>query len=367
MADPDARLATAKREAVLAAVLTTLLAGLVSAGFILKMVRRPVRQLISGTARVAGGDLDTEIRVDSHDEIGELAEAFNRMTRDLRETRRALTEWSGAVEAKLQEKTSELSRTQRHVAHMDKMASLGKLSATVAHELNNPLAGILNYAKLVMRGLETQPLDPAERRDLYRYLGVIQKEADRCGKIVRNMLLVARPTAGAFVPNSLNRIIDRSVMLVGHHLEISNVQLAIQGIGADDELVCDADGIQQALVALLINAVESMPDGGMIRLSAEREGEGVRLTISDTGCGIPMEALPHIFEPFFSTKTGASGLGLGLSVVYGIVEQHQGTIDVESNVNEGTTFRVLLPNRPPGDEAVAEASASTGPGITGGG
>jgi len=357
LAEPDARLAAARNQAVAAAVLIALAAGLVSAGFILFMVRRPVKQLIAGTERIAHGDLQSEIQVNSRNEIGQLATAFNSMTRQLSEARRTLTEWSGSVEAKLQVKTEELTRAQRQVAHMDKMSSMGRLSATVAHELNNPLEGILNYSRLVGRTLEDQPLAPQSRTDITRYLGVIQKEAARCGAIVRNMLLVSRKSGGKFASHELNRIIERSVMLVRHHLEISGITLETMLFEGDDQIVCDADQIQQALVTLLINAVEAMPDGGTIRLTTGTEGESVWIEVSDTGCGIPENALPFLFEPFFSTKTDANGAGLGLSVTFGIVERHRGSIEVDSKINQGATFRITLPRTPPPESVAAEPEA----------
>ncbi|OGF13252.1 MAG: hypothetical protein A2W00_08520 [Candidatus Eisenbacteria bacterium RBG_16_71_46] len=358
MAEPDARLGAARRQAVTAAVLIALAAGLASAGFILHMVRRPVKQLIAGTRRISGGDLDTAIRVDSRNEMGQLATAFNTMTGELREARRTLTEWSGAVENKLQVKTEELTRAQRQVAHMDKMASLGRLAATVAHELNNPLEGILNYARLVDRTLADEPLEPERKAELDRYVNLIQKETARCGTIVRNMLLVSRKSGGTMAPHALGRIIERSVMLVRHHLEISGIRLETRLFEGNDELVCDADQIQQALVTLLVNAVEAMPDGGTIRLSADAMDDAVGIEVSDTGCGISEDALPHIFEPFFSTKTSANGAGLGLSVTFGIVQRHGGTIEVESKVNQGATIRIVLPRHPPPESDTAADEAA---------
>jgi two-component system NtrC family sensor kinase len=358
MAEPDARLAAAKRQAVIAAVLTALLAGLFSAVFIMRVVRRPVKRLITGVEKVAGGDLDTEIEPEAPNEIGQLAEAFNNMTRDIRQARQQLTEWSSSLESKLQEKTAELSQSQRQVAHMEKMASLGKLAATVAHELNNPLAGILNYAKLVDRTLRESPAPHPETKELDRYLNLIQKEAARSGVIVRNLLLFARRSGAEFALHSLNAILERSVMLVRHHLEMSEIRLETHPIEDDDRIVCDADQIQQALVALLVNAIEAMPNGGMLQLSAELVGTHVSIMIRDSGVGISQEALPHIFEPFFSSKEETEGAGLGLAVVYGIVQRHDGRIDVDSEVGRGTTFRVSLPRRPAAEPSSTKAPVS---------
>jgi two-component system NtrC family sensor kinase len=360
MAQTDRRLATVKSQTMVAAGVITLLAGLLSAAFILSMVRKPVKQLIAGAERVANGNLDTEITVHNRNEVGQLAVAFNNMTRDLRGAQQELTTWSDRLEVKLQEKTDELSRTQRQVAHMDKMASLGKLAATVAHELNNPLAGILNYAKLVERKLAEGSSIP-ESEELGRYLSLIQKEASRTGAIVRGLLAFARPSGAAMTLHSLNTIIERSVMLVHHHIEMANIQLDAEPIDCDDHVLCDGDQLQQAMVALLVNAVEAMPNGGTLRISGRCGEDSIQLCVADTGLGIPEEAIPHIFEPFFSSKEKGTGVGLGLAVVYGIVRHHSGQIEVDSAVDQGTTFRITLPRDPTRNESATVAASSRQP------
>lgn len=345
LADVDRRIQAATREVVIAAIILALLAGISAAAFIIRVVREPVKRLTIGAEKVAAGQLDTEIKVESGNEIGQLATAFNNMTRDLREARKELTQWSDRLEIKLKEKTDELSLTQRQVAHMDKMASLGKLAATVAHELNNPLAGILNYAKLVDRTLDESEEPLQEREQLKRYLGLIQREADRSGVIVRNLLTFARPSNVEHAHHSLNAILERCVMLISHHLKLSNVELEARYLEGDDGLVCDAYQLEQAIVALLVNGLEAMPSGGILRLAAEPLGSSIQIAISDTGMGIPEDALPHIFEPFYSSKDRPEMSGMGLAVVYGIVHHHGGQIGVDSQVNHGTTFRIVLPRK----------------------
>ena len=294
---------------------------------------------------VASGNLDTEIEVKSQDEIGQLATAFNQMTVDLRDAQHELTEWSNLLESKLLEKTDELSRTQQQIAHMDKMASLGKLAATVAHELNNPLAGILNYAKLVDRTIQEFDTEIPEREELYRYLRLIQQEASRSGEIVRNLLIFARPAGVELALHSLDQILDRSVMLVRHHMEMSDIKLEMTDLLDDDQLICDADQLEQAFVALMVNAVEAMPNGGTLKIIIEDINGSINFTIDDSGVGIPEEALSRVFEPFYSSKEETTGAGLGLAVVYGIIQRHQGHIEVESTVGVGTMFRINLPRK----------------------
>ncbi len=351
LASADARLSTARRQVIIAGVLTSLLVGVAAALFIFRMVRRPVRDLIEGTEKVAAGDLRTEIATDRHDEMGQLARAFNRMTGDLRQAREELTAWSGRLEQKLVEKTDELNRTQRQVVLMEKMASLGKLAATVAHELNNPLAGILNYAKLVDRTLNESESSFEEEEELGRYLSLIQKETARCGDTVRNLLLFARHSGAELTVTALNPVIERALMIVRHHLEMQDIQLETKLLERDDEIVCDGDQLQQALVALLMNAIEAMPTGGTLAVNTSGTDDRVVLSVMDNGGGIAPEVLPNIFEPFYSTKEEQNGVGLGLAVTYGIVQRHGGKLEVESEIGRGTTFRIVLPRHLAGEEA----------------
>jgi two-component system NtrC family sensor kinase len=325
-----------------------------------RIVRRPVVKLVEGTQRIAQGDLDTRIDVTSRDELGQLAAAFNGMTADLHVAREEANQWSQQLEQKVVEKTAELGRIQRQVLLMEKMASLGKLAATVAHELNNPLGGILNYAKLVERVLRDEPLDEAGKRDVQHYLTAIQQESRRSGDIVRNLLLFARPSRTRFAPVRMSQIIDRSLLLINHRLAMSSIRCEHLPPTSDDLLTCDPDQIQQVLVALLVNAIEAMEEGGVLRLTVTPQPDLIELVVSDTGVGIPEDAIGHIFEPFFSTKDKESGVGLGLAVVYGIVRGHGGTIDVTSEPSKGATFTVRLPRNPaPTDHATEDSNVST--------
>lgn len=329
-----------------------LVTGLVSAGFVHLVVLRPVGRLEEGTDRIARGDLETRIEVAGGHELAHLAGAFNTMAGELRAARDELADWSRQLEAKVVQKSEELQRTQRHVVHMEKMASLGKLSATVAHELNNPISSMRTYARLVERELAAHPeLPEATRRELEGYLRFLQDECGRCGGIVQNLLLFARRTDGAaLAPVDVDEVVERSLMLVRHHLEMSDVQLHRQPLGGDATIVADAGQIEQALVALMVNAVEAMTAdghrGGELAVLCSGDADTVEIAVRDSGVGIPPEVEGRIFEPFFSTKQAESGVGLGLAVVYGIVERHGGTIEVDSAPGRGTTFRLRLPRRP---------------------
>ena len=230
------------------------------------------------------------------------------------------------------------------------MASLGKLSATVAHEINNPLTGMLVYAGLSRRDLQEQALDPAVREEVMGYLSVIERECRRCGGIVQNLLLFAKRSGSSMASVDVNEVVRRSLMLVEHHLHMSGLKLNAEFLEGDSRIMADGGQLQQALVALLVNAVEAMsglPEGrGELTIRVRGTAETVEIDVGDSGVGIPAEVLPNIFEPFFSTKEAENGVGLGLSVVFGIVQRHGGRIDVDSNVGSGTTFHLTLPRQP---------------------
>jgi two-component system NtrC family sensor kinase len=342
----DLALADAQRRSLWLTIAVMLMVSAGTIAFVYRIVRRPVMKLVEGTQRIAQGDLDTRIDVTTRDELGVLASAFNGMTQDLHKAREEANQWSQQLEQKVVEKTAELGRIQRQVLLMEKMASLGKLAATVAHELNNPLGGILNYAKLVERVVRDEILDETGKREVQRYLAAIQQESRRSGDIVRNLLLFARPSQASFAPVHLSQIIERSLLLIQHRMTMASIACEYQQAEHDDMLTCDPDQIQQVLVALLVNAIEAMEDGGTLRVTVTPSASTIELVVADTGVGIPEDALGHIFEPFFSTKDKESGVGLGLAVVYGIVQGHHGTIDVASQPGNGTTFTVRLPRSP---------------------
>jgi two-component system NtrC family sensor kinase len=347
MAPLEAAIDTAKTQFLSTTMVLIFIVGVVVAVFIRRLVQRPIAQLDEGTRKIADGNLDTRIHVRGRHELARLAEAFNQMARDLKTARSEITDWSQKLEEKVIQKTEELSRAQRQVLHMEKMASLGKLSATVAHELNNPLSGMLVYARLIRKEIGQQPIDIDIRDELTRYLALLEKECSRCGAIVQNLMVFARKTGAAMAPIDLNEVAERSLMLVRHHLEISGVRLNSQLLTDNSQIVADAGQLVQALVALLINAVEAMNglEEGEAELSLRLRGtdDHVEIEVADNGIGIPNDVLPQIFEPFFSTKDDESGVGLGLAVVYGIVQRHGGDITARSNVGYGSVFHICLP------------------------
>ncbi len=345
LATVDADIARSRSQTILASVILVLCVLLVTGVLIYSLIRAPVRELTQGTRAIAQGDLDYTIPVRGKDEIGELASSFNTMTTELKKAHQEITQWSETLQQRVLEKTKELEQIQAHLIQMEKMASLGKLSATVAHELNNPLGGILTYAKLLQKRLALPNLTAEMLSSMQQDLSMISEETARCGNIVKNLLLFSKRQIGEFAVVDLHEILDRCMQLVDHHLKLNNVKLTKEYHKEKAEVMGDKDQLQQALLAILVNAVEAMPDGGTLSIKTRSDlvNRKLKVEIGDTGTGISSADLPHIFEPFFTTKKEGKGVGLGLSVCYGIIERHEGRIDVNSTVGRGSTFTIELP------------------------
>ena len=239
----------------------------------------------------------------------------------------------------------ELSEAHEQVIHTEKLASLGKLAATIAHEINNPLAAVLTYIRLMRKMLRRGNFIPKRIEDISRYLATMESETARCGDIVKNLLAFSRQSKITIEDNNIEEIIDRTLILIAHDLEIKGIQLEKEMESDLPKVRCDFKQIQQALLNLVINGSEVMKKGGILTIKARRsqKKDFLEVEVSDTGCGIPEEDMKNIFEPFFTTKEEAKGVGLGLSVVYGIITRHNGSIEVESQEGKGSIFRIQLP------------------------
>ena len=304
--------------------------------FIWFVVYRPVKELIAGTHRVADGDLDYRLPIRSEDELGDLARSFNKMTS-------VVAGVQAEIEERVRRKTAELERVHKTLLSSEKMASIGKLAATVAHEINNPLFGILTYARLVQRGLAR--MEFAERDEMSEQLQTIERESKRCGDLVKNLLTFSRQAPSNREPNDLNVVVHRAAMLVKHKLDMQSIEL-VERLAADlPPVECDANQIQQVVLVLMVNAGEAMPKGGRLEVSTgfDPASEHCVVRVKDTGGGIPAEVLPRIFDPFFTTKEDQNRTGLGLAVAASIIEQHAGEITVDSAPGAGTEFKVALP------------------------
>ena len=339
----DKRISETRNKMIIYAAILILITALVKGCFVRKMIHSPIKKLNDATREVANLNLDHKVDIHSRDELGNLAHSFNKMTYQLKEANEAIQNWSSQLEDRVKEKTTELEKTQSQLIMAEKMAAMGELSAMVAHEINNPLSGILSYAKVSSKYLSRDNIDSGILESVRHNLTFIGNETKRCGNIVKNLLLFARKTSGDFKEEHLNTIIDNSIEVIAHSVKMKELVLVKELDQENDSIQCDASGIQQVLVALIVNAIEAVSRGGKITIKTDCHTEKDRIwfMVTDDGKGIPEDVLPRIFEPFVSTKVKSTGLGL--SVVYGIVEQHAGVINVESKVNQGTTFTIFLP------------------------
>ena len=337
LAAVDAQAARRQTRTANFTVLAMILMSMVSLVFVWVVLHRPVRELLAGIHRLADGELGLSLPVRSHDELGELAGAFNKMSAELASAHNEITTWNRTLEDRVARKTRELERTQAGLIGAEKMASLGKLAATVAHEVNNPLFGILTYSRLALK-------DATEEKQKDR-LRTIERESLRCGEIMRNLLTFARQTPRKREPNDFNALVERALKLVHHQVELLQIGLEVKLAGDLPQVTCDAGQMQQVALVLLVNATEAMPRSGQLFVSTEYDEahEQVRLRVRDTGCGIAPAAISKIFEPFFSTKEDQHRTGLGLAIAKNIIDQHSGTIEVESQPGIGTEFIVTLP------------------------
>jgi two-component system NtrC family sensor kinase len=342
MKNTDDTIATAIKNILINSVLITLLISGLSGIFIFYLVNKPLKKFEKAIAELGKGNLDYKISLRNKNEFSVIARQFNQMSGNLSLAYREIKDWSDKLNIKVEEKTSELKNVYDQIVQIEKLASLGKLSATVAHELNNPLEGILTYSKLISKKLKAENNENYTK--LIGFTDLISEESARCGKIVKDLLLFSHSDEEIFVNSNAGEILDKSITLINHHLEINNIKL-IKDYPENIYILCNPHKIQQAIMSLLINAIESMGAKGegkiVVKLNLESGNAIIRIT--DEGTGISAKDLPYIFEPFYTTKDAMKGTGLGLSVVYGIINLHRGRIDVESTSASGTTFKISLP------------------------
>lgn len=323
--------------------------------FVHRLVYVPLRDLESGAKRLSSGDLEQLIPVRSADEFGQLASSFNAMTTALRNSQEELREWGRTLEQKVEKRTRELRIAEAEAARGEKLASVGLLAAGIAHELNNPLTGILTFSSLVRKNL---PDGSADAEDL----DLVIRETKRCAAIIKRLLDFAREKTPEKKFTDINQVILGTARLVERPANLRDIEIAMDLDPDLPPVWADADQITQVIMNMLVNAQHAIEEKGSITVRSRRVQKApgaepgaqpvtmVELSIIDTGCGIPKKNLKRIFDPFFTSKEVGKGTGLGLSVSHGIVSAHGGMIEVESEVGEGTTFRIFLPlERPPGD------------------
>ncbi len=315
--------------------------------FVQRRINRPLKRIVDASLAVTAGNMSVRVNVDVNDlvDIHQVGLALNTMLESINTSNRELHEWSIELENKVRIKSEDIARTQNEIYQIERLASLGRLSSSVAHEINNPLAGILTYAKLVSRILQGPKLTEDKRTDILKHLDMIQSETTRCGNIVKGLLNFSRDGSRKFEQIHLNEILVETEQLIQHSFQISDIRLATDFSASRDLINANGNQIIQACLAVLTNALEAVnegPDSLVTYRSYNPDMQHVTIEIKDNGIGISEADQEHIFEPFFSSKKEMSGIGLGLAVTYGILEQHKAKVAVESAPGEGTTIKFIF-------------------------
>jgi len=340
---------------LISGIISVALLSLLLSLLLTRVVNRPIDKLLTAIKATAHGNFDQTVSIRSHDELGELSESFNNMIFELKRSRDAIEEWTQTLERRVQERTKELQRVQDQLIRAGKMAALGELAAGVAHEINNPLTGVLTFSSLMLKKIdETHPW----KKDLEN----IVQQTTRCRNIVRGLLDFARQRKPDKKESDVHTLINNTLTLLEKQAPFQNIQIVKDFNPNIPKLLIDADQIQQVFMNILLNAADAMGgNAGVLTIkTALRDGKA-EISFTDTGCGIPQEHLSKLFDPFFTTKQTGKGTGLGLAISYGIIQSHNGEIEVESEVGKGSTFRIKLPIESPveGQEETAQDAQST--------
>lgn len=309
-------------------------------------IKNPLNEIIRASEAVARGDKNKRLQITPNQlsDMRMVSYAFNKMLDNLHTANVELKNWSQQLEYKVKKKTEELGQAQNELINIERIASLGKLSLSVAHEINNPLSGILVYSKLIQKQLAKPDLTPEKINAMLKHLKFIESETRRCGDIVKGLLDFSRKDQDGFEPRHLNEILSDTIELMTHPMKIANIHFISDLSARRDLIACSSNQIKQACMAILVNASEAVSENGEIVIrTLNPDADSIRIEFTDNGIGIAEEDLPHIFEPFFSTKEKTSGIGLGLSIVHGIIQNHKGKIEVKSQRQVETTISIVLP------------------------
>lgn len=316
-------------------------------------IARPVTELAIVTNQIAHGDLSQKLDIDRQDEIGQLASTFNKMIDSLKQSRFEIETYNRNLEEKIIERTQQLEEAQAQLIQSEKLSAIGQLAAGVAHELNNPLGGILGYAQFTLEKLNKNTPENTTRKEVdgyIRYVTDIEAQARRCKTIVQNLLRFSRSSQGVELEEvDVNAAIEDTLSFVEHQLRLHQISLEIELDPKLPHIQGNVGQLQQVFTNLTINGMHASEPNSVFRIESHYSpalgefGGAVELKFIDYGCGIGDEDLKKIFEPFFTTKEVGKGTGLGLSVSYGIIKAHHGEINVQSVVGQGTTFTIVLP------------------------
>lgn len=308
-----------------------------------KFVSKPVSLLDEGMHRLAKGELDYVIEINSNDEMGLLANTFNTMAKDIKKYRENMENWTRALEEEIQKKTSEIMKAHDQLINAEKLASLGRMAAGVAHELNSPLTGIVTFSHLMLKRT------PPENKQDIEDLEVIIEQAERCSKIIKSLLGFSRKTTSEKVFVNINALTESTISMVRNQAKFHNIKFSLNFDDSIPQIPTDPNQLQQVFLNLLINSADAMSERGQVTVATRAISDTasgnkyVEIEFTDTGPGIPEEHLSRVFEPFFTTKPVGKGTGLGLAVSYGIIKKHGGNIFVRSETGKGASFFVRLP------------------------
>jgi two-component system NtrC family sensor kinase len=340
------------RTIALQTVAWTVLEVLIGAAFVILFTKRfvatPIQQLIKGTKAVSAMNLDQPIGISRRSqELDELVDSFNRMRERLKLAVAELNEMQQTLESKVDERTQQLQTAHRKLVQADRLASLGTLAASVAHEINNPISGVLNLSMLLERLMAKGEYPAGREAEFRKYLALISTETARVGRIVSDLLAFSRRSRPQRASADLNKLVRTTLGLADHKLKLISAEVILDLQEGLPFVECDASQMQQIILNLVLNGAQAMQPlgGGKLTIGTRLlpDGENVDLWVTDTGQGISPENLSKIFDPFFTTKADGKGVGLGLAVLYGIVKAHDGEVEVVSRLNQGTTFTVTLP------------------------
>jgi len=333
---------------ILSGVISVVVLSLMMSLLFTRFVNRPIDKLLAATKKAAQGDLNQVVNIQSHDELRELSDSFNHMIMELKRSRDAIEEWTQTLEQRVQERTRELQQVQDQLVQAGKMAALGELAAGVAHEINNPLTGILTFSSLMLKKVD-------DNHPWKKDLDNIVQQTTRCRNIVKGLLDFARQRKPDRKEWDIHALIDRTVTLVENQARFQNIKIVREFDPHLPHLLVDGDQIQQVFMNIIINAADAMSgQEGTLTIKTILRNGIAEVQFSDTGCGMSKEHLSKIFTPFFTTKETGKGTGLGLAISYGIIQSHGGEIEVESEIGKGSTFRIKLPVEQPRDEMITK-------------
>lgn len=329
---------------ILATIITLILFSLLLF-FTIAKIRKPLNAIVSASEAVSKGERNRRLEIHPYllEDMRMVSVAFNNMLDNLEAANKELENWSQQLEYKVQKKSEELSEIQNELIHIERITSLGKLSSSVAHEINNPLSGILTYTKLITKQLNRLDMDETTSQSIMKYLRIVENETKRCGDIVKGLLDFSRKDQENFENIHLHQVLRESYDLMAHQMRMADIHFYTDLRATSDLIYCNENQIKQVCVALLVNSSEAVSENGEIIIQTTNPDDAhIRFSVIDNGVGIAPDDISKIFQPFFSTKQKMSGIGLGLAIVHGIIQSHKGKIEVDTTPGKGTTVSIIL-------------------------